>query len=142
MAIGPCWAEQKKDTCHGPPRLRVPGLGNGRRRASDIDKKLPELHVNMLVAAIHQKLNVLNHLYNGSAFVERLRRHPRAVAVVDAVVTPLEYRAESFLKLVDRGFPRFMLVGVGHRHVVCPRDAEEADFCVWPGHPGVERVTE
>jgi hypothetical protein len=61
-------------------------LDDDRDRASGTSKKLSELGVNMLVAAIHRELDVLNDLQHGSAFIERLWRHARAVAVMDAVV--------------------------------------------------------
>ena len=56
----------------------------------------------MVVAPVHEIFDVLDDLQNGSAFVQRLRRHPRTVAVVDAIVSPLKDCFEAVLELIDR----------------------------------------
>ncbi len=99
-----------------------------------------ELGVDVLVAAVYQKLNVLDDFQNSASPFERLRRHPWPVAVMDAVVSPLKDRAKSLLELVNRGFLRRALVWIGHHQIVRVRDAEEPYLRIRPGHPGVKLI--
>ncbi len=96
----------------------------------------------MLVAPVHEVLDVLDDLQHRAALVQWLRRHPRPIAVVDAVVPPLKDRLESVLELIDRGLPRLVLVAVVHRQVVGPRNTEKPNLRIRPRHPGVEEIPE
>src|SRR5437899_5023699 len=100
------------------PSGLITSLGNRRGRRSNIDEKLTELRVDMLVASLHEVFDVVDDFQHGAAFVERLGRHSRPIAIVNTVVPSLKDRLKSFLKQIVRGDSRLMLVGIIHSQVI------------------------
>ena len=64
----------------------------------------------MFVATIHQKVDVVDYLDNRPSFDERLGSYSRAVAIMDAVVPPLNDHAESLFHLVQCQRPCSVLI--------------------------------
>src|SRR5438874_281796 len=65
----------------------------------DAGEERTELSVNVLVAAVDQELDILDDVQDSAAEFQRLRCHPRTVAVVDAVVPPLKDGRVMSLKM-------------------------------------------
>ena len=110
-----------------PSPASIPSLRNRGRAAPHAGEELTEFGVDVLVAPMHEVVDVLDNLQHGAALVQRLGRHPGAVAVVDAVVSPLKDGAKPLFELVDRGLSRRVLIVRRLRQVVRLRDAERAE---------------
>jgi hypothetical protein len=72
-----------------------------------------ELSADVLVTSLNEILDVLNHLEHRATFVKRLRRYLWPIAVVNAIVPPLEDRTKPFLESLVRRLPRLLFIGVG-----------------------------
>ena len=95
----------------------VSDLPNDRRRAARAEQELPELSVNVLVAAAHEELDVFKDVLHDIGDRQRLRLYPRTVAVVDAVVPALEDLSEALFQS-GPGRPRSPgPASVGGKHV-------------------------
>jgi hypothetical protein len=69
--------------------------GDDWRRTTYALKEVTELRVDMLVAAVDEEFDVLNYFQDRAAGTQRLRRNARPVAVVNAVMPPLNKILES-----------------------------------------------
>jgi hypothetical protein len=110
------------------PERSVSSLGDCRGRASRIDEELTKFDVDVLVASEHKEFDVFDDLQHGASSIERLGGHSRSIAVMDAVVTPLEDRPESVLELIICFDSCLMLFGIAHGKVFQPQNAEESDL--------------
>jgi len=83
----------------GYPQLLVinsiASRSDGRRRATDALEEQLEFCCDVLVAAVDQKLHILNDFQHDFASCQRLRLSSGAVAVVDAIVPSLEQVCEA-----------------------------------------------
>ena len=73
----------------------IASRGDGRSRATDALKELLEFCCDVLVAAVDQKLHILNYFQYDLASCQRLRLSSGTVAVVDAIVAALEVGREA-----------------------------------------------
>ena len=114
-----------------PPNATL-GIEQGTLRIvtprSRPDEELPKLGIDVLLATVHQKLDILDHFQHGAILVERLGPYPWAITIVDAVVSSLENCPESVFQPIASFVSRLVLVRVGQRRVVHPRDTDEPDL--------------
>jgi hypothetical protein len=98
--------------------------------------------VDVLVAPVHEVLDVLNDLQHGATFIESLGRHPRSIAVVNTIVPPLEDRARPLLELIVRLLAGLVLLPGRRGQVGRLRNAEEPNARIRPGDPTIEEIAE
>lgn len=138
MGSSPFFA-QRRIEC---PLASVAGLGDCGGVATNTQKELAALRIDVLVAASHEVIDVLDDLQHSPALVQDLGGNARLITIVDAVVPSLKDRPEPFLELVDRSFPRIVLVARIHGHIVGARYAEQPDLGIRPRNACVEEIAD
>lgn len=96
----------------------VARLCDGRYGTSYTDEEVEEFGIDVLVAPGDQEFDILNDLQDGSALIERLRRHARSIAIVDAVVPALKDHAKTLFKLINCRLARSALIGIRQCDVI------------------------
>ncbi len=112
--------------------------GNSGCRAAHALEKVPELRVDVLVAAEDEELNIPNHLQDRAGAAQWLRSDPRPIAIVDAVVPPLDEIFEPFDHLLSRFRARRFFVWIGHGQEISTPDPEQAKHRCGVTDPCVE----
>jgi hypothetical protein len=124
------------------PQRSVADLSDDTRRTAAVAQKLPKLALDVFVAAVNEEIYIVDDARDNVWAMERLRRHTRAVTVVDAIVAALDNDTETCPHLIMR-FPNS---SIPIRWAECSEpsgtDAKDASVCLRVNDPARQLVAE
>jgi hypothetical protein len=79
----------------------IAGLCDDCRRTMAGEQEFPKLHLDMLIRAFNEELDVFDHFEHCTSSIQRLRSYSRAITIVNTIVPPLE----DFFVTIIHTFP-------------------------------------